>query len=39
MTAYLAQENLRKRRDRGEPVREITRTYNISHRAISRLTD
>jgi len=26
-----------KRRDRGEPVREIGRSYNVSHSAISRL--
>jgi DNA invertase Pin-like site-specific DNA recombinase len=28
-----------KRRDAGEPVLEIARTYNISHSTISRLTD
>jgi len=27
-----------KRRDTGEPVREIARTYNVSHSTISRLT-
>ena len=27
-----------KRRDAGEPVREIARTYNVSHSTISRLT-
>jgi IS30 family transposase len=26
-----------KRRDRGEAVREIARTYNVSHSTISRL--
>ncbi|MGH6678384.1 MAG: helix-turn-helix domain-containing protein [Bradyrhizobium sp.] len=26
-----------KRRDRGEPVREIARSYNVSHSTISRL--
>lgn len=26
-----------KRRDRGEPAREIARTYNVSHSTISRL--
>jgi DNA invertase Pin-like site-specific DNA recombinase len=27
-----------KRRDKGEPVREIARSYNVSHSTISRLT-
>ena len=27
-----------KRRDKGEPVREIARTFNVSHSTISRLT-
>jgi len=27
-----------KRRDQGEPVREIGRSYNVSHSTISRLT-
>jgi DNA invertase Pin-like site-specific DNA recombinase len=27
-----------KRRDAGEPMREIARTYNVSHSTISRLT-
>lgn len=26
-----------KRRDRGEPIRDIARTYNVSHQTISRL--
>ncbi len=26
-----------KRRDRGEPLRDITRSYNVSHSTISRL--
>jgi len=28
-----------KRRDAGEPTREIARTYNVSHSTISRLID
>jgi DNA invertase Pin-like site-specific DNA recombinase len=28
-----------KRRDQGEPLREIARSYNVSHPTISRLTD
>jgi DNA invertase Pin-like site-specific DNA recombinase len=28
-----------KRRDNGEPVREIARTYNVSHSTISRLPE
>ena len=27
-----------KRRDKGEPVREIARSYNVSHSTISRLS-
>jgi IS30 family transposase len=28
-----------KRRDRGEPVRDIGRSYNVSHSTISRLAE
>ncbi|MGP0061198.1 MAG: helix-turn-helix domain-containing protein [Beijerinckiaceae bacterium] len=27
-----------KRRDKGEPMREIARSYNVSHSTISRLS-
>jgi DNA invertase Pin-like site-specific DNA recombinase len=37
LTAQQRQEALR-RRDAGEPVREIARSYNVSHSTISRLT-
>jgi len=30
------QREVIKRRDAGEPTREIARTYNVSHRTISR---
>jgi len=36
LTAHQQREAI-KRRDRGEPVREIARTYNVSHSTISRL--
>jgi DNA invertase Pin-like site-specific DNA recombinase len=36
LTPHQTQEAL-KRRDRGEPVREIARSYNVSHSTISRL--
>jgi hypothetical protein len=31
-------EAIRRRDDQGETVREIARSYNVSHRTISRLT-
>jgi DNA invertase Pin-like site-specific DNA recombinase len=37
LTPYQRREALR-RREQGEPVREIARTYNVSHSTISRLT-
>ena len=37
LTAHQQREAI-KRRDRGEPVREIARTYNVSHSTISRLS-
>jgi DNA invertase Pin-like site-specific DNA recombinase len=37
LTPYQRCEALR-RREQGEPVREIARTYNVSHSTISRLT-
>jgi DNA invertase Pin-like site-specific DNA recombinase len=37
LTAHQRREAL-KRRDRGEAVREIARSYNVSHSTISRLT-
>ena len=37
LTAHQRSEAL-KRRDKGEPVREIARSYNVSHSTISRLT-
>jgi len=37
LTAHQQREAL-KRRDRGEPVREIARSYNVSHSTILRLT-
>jgi DNA invertase Pin-like site-specific DNA recombinase len=37
LTAHQQREALR-RRDAGEPTREIARTYNVSHSTISRLT-
>jgi DNA invertase Pin-like site-specific DNA recombinase len=36
LTAHQRQEAI-KRRDRGEPIREIARSYNVSHPTISRL--
>jgi IS30 family transposase len=36
LTIHQAKEALR-RRDAGEPVREIARSYNVSHSTISRL--
>jgi DNA invertase Pin-like site-specific DNA recombinase len=36
LTAHQRREAL-KRRDQGEPVREIARSYNVSHSTISRL--
>ena len=37
LTAHQQREAI-KRRDRGEPTREIARTYNVSHSTISRLS-
>jgi DNA invertase Pin-like site-specific DNA recombinase len=37
LTPYQQREALR-RREQGEPVREIARTYNVSHSTISRLS-
>ena len=37
LTAHQQREALR-RRDKGEPMREIARSYNVSHSTISRLT-
>jgi DNA invertase Pin-like site-specific DNA recombinase len=37
MTLHQVKEALR-RRDAGEPMRDIARTYNVSHSTISRLT-
>ena len=37
LTPYQRREALR-RREQGEPVRDIARTYNVSHSTISRLT-
>ena len=36
LTTHQQKEALR-RRDQGEPVREIARTFNVSHSTISRL--
>jgi DNA invertase Pin-like site-specific DNA recombinase len=38
LTVHQRREAL-KRRDRGEPVREIARSYNVSHSTISRLIE
>jgi len=38
LTAHQRREAI-KRRDQGEPVREIGRSYNVSHSTISRLTN
>ena len=37
LTAHQRREAI-KRRDRGEPVRDIARSFNVSHSTISRLT-
>jgi transposase len=37
LTSHQVKEAL-KRRAGGEPIREIARTYNVSHSTISRLT-
>jgi hypothetical protein len=37
LTAHQRQEAI-KRRDRGEPLRDIARSYNVSHPTISRLS-
>jgi DNA invertase Pin-like site-specific DNA recombinase len=38
LTEYQKREAIRRRDQDGEPVREIARTYNVSHSTISRLT-
>ena len=37
LTPHQQKEAIR-RRDRGEPIREIARSYNVSHPTISRLS-
>jgi DNA invertase Pin-like site-specific DNA recombinase len=37
LTGHQKNEAIR-RRDKGEPMREIARTFNVSHSTISRLT-
>jgi DNA invertase Pin-like site-specific DNA recombinase len=37
LTAHQQREAIRRRDAKGEPVREIARTYNVSHSTISRL--
>ena len=37
LTAHQAKEAIR-RREAGEPMREIARSYNVSHSTISRLS-
>jgi DNA invertase Pin-like site-specific DNA recombinase len=38
LTEHQKREAIRRRDDQGEPVREIARSYNVSHSTISRLT-
>jgi hypothetical protein len=38
LTDHLRSEAIRRRDKLGEPVREIARSYNVSHSTISRLT-
>jgi DNA invertase Pin-like site-specific DNA recombinase len=38
LTDYQKREAIRRRDQNGEPVREIARSYNVSHSTISRLT-
>jgi IS30 family transposase len=37
LTAHQQREAIKRRDTKGEPVREIARTYNVSHSTISRL--
>ncbi len=37
LTAHQQREAI-KRRDQGEPIRDIARSYNVSHPTISRLS-
>jgi DNA invertase Pin-like site-specific DNA recombinase len=37
LTAHQQREAIRRRDTKGEPVREIARTFNVSHSTISRL--
>ncbi len=37
LTPHQQREAIRRRDGRGEPVREIARTFNVSHSTISRL--
>ena len=37
MTEHQKREVIRRRDQNGEPVREIARSYNVSHSTISRL--
>ena len=38
LTDHQKREAIRRRDHQGEPVREIARSYNVSHSTISRLT-
>jgi DNA invertase Pin-like site-specific DNA recombinase len=38
LTLHQKREAIRRRDELGEPVREIVRSYNVSHSTISRLT-
>ncbi len=37
LTAHQMREDIKRRDTKGEPVREIARTFNVSHSTISRL--
>jgi len=37
LTAHHMRETIRRRDTKGEPVREVARTFNVSHSTISRL--
>ena len=39
LTEHQKREAIRRRDRAGEPIREIARSYNVSHSTISRLTD
>jgi IS30 family transposase len=39
LTAHQKSEAIRRRDELGEPMREIARSYNVSHSTISRLTE